>query len=103
MHVFFHAIKEEKGRKNAKKSVSENVFCLCDRCYHGSCVCVLQLVRCEWKTAYELGRGEQCHPGYQCLGRSVYVWKDAPDMGCDPDRVLFCICLGKSVRKSTVL
>ena len=53
MHVFFHAI-EEGEKKNAKKSIPENVFCFCDRCYYGSCVCVLQLVCCEW--AEKLGQ-----------------------------------------------
>ena len=35
MHVFFHAIEEEE-KKNAGKSIPENVFCFCDRCYYGS-------------------------------------------------------------------
>ena len=70
MHVFFHAIEEEE-KKNAKKSIPENVFCFCDRCYYGSCVCVLQLVCCEWaeklgqcpgkrKTADDRQRRKEC-------------------------------------------
>ena len=34
-------------------------------------------------------------------GRSLYVWTNAPDLGCDSGRILFCIrpgmCDGKSL------
>ncbi len=55
----------------------ENVFCVCNRCDHSTCLCVLQPVCGKRQSAHEPDRREQCHPCHKCPRGRVYVWKNA--------------------------